>query len=88
MAAARTPTRAPLGAISSAALLLRHTAGLEQEARDVEWAVRRVLDAGYRTADLRRDGANHFRAGTEELGTLICDAIAESADMRHAYHAV
>ncbi|HLM55220.1 MAG TPA: 3-isopropylmalate dehydrogenase, partial [Pyrinomonadaceae bacterium] len=78
----------PIGAISSAALLLRHTAGLEQEARDVEWAVRRVLDAGYRTADLRRDGAASFHAGTRELGTLICDAIAESADMRHAYHAV
>jgi len=78
----------PVGAISSAALLLRHTAGLEQEARDIEWAVRRVLDAGYRTPDLRREGQKTFDAGTTELGTLICDAIAESADMRHAYHAV
>jgi len=78
----------PIGAISSAALLLRHTAKLDEEARDVEWAVRRVLDAGYRTADLRREGHQTFNAGTTELGTLICDAIAESADMRHAYHAV
>src|SRR5437763_12638858 len=44
----------PLGAIASAAMLLRYTARLEQEADDVEEAIRMVLDAGYRTPDLDR----------------------------------
>src|SRR5438045_7091798 len=35
----------PLGAIASAALLLRYSAKLEREAGDVEAAISRVLDA-------------------------------------------
>jgi len=77
----------PLGAIASAALLLRHTARLEQEAQDVEAAVRGVLEAGYRTADLR-GGKGRCIVGTAEMGALVSDAVAELADMRHAYHAV
>ena len=77
----------PLGAIASAALLLRYTARLEQEARDVEEAVRRVLDAGYRTRDLDR-GHNELVASTAEMGALVLEALAEIVDMRHAYHAV
>ena len=81
------PTANPLGAIASAALLLRHTARLEREAQDVESAVRGVLEAGYRTADLR-GGAGSRTIGTAEMGALVSDAVAELADMRHAYHAV
>ena len=77
----------PLGAIASVAMLLRHTARLEREAEDVEAAIREVLDAGYRTHDLRR-GASKFVAGTSEMGALVCEAITQIADMRHAYHAV
>ncbi|HEX3559296.1 MAG TPA: 3-isopropylmalate dehydrogenase [Pyrinomonadaceae bacterium] len=77
----------PLGAIASAALLLRHTARLEREAQDVESAVRGVLEAGYRTADLR-GGTGQRIVGTSEMGALVVDAVAELADMRHAYHAV
>jgi 3-isopropylmalate dehydrogenase len=77
----------PLGAISSAALLLRYTAHLEQEAQDVEAAIRAVLDAGYRTADLAR-GQSSLVATTTEMGALVAESIAEVADMRHAYHAV
>jgi 3-isopropylmalate dehydrogenase len=77
----------PLGAISSAALLLRYTAHLEQEAHDVEAAVRAVLDAGYRTPDLDR-GQSKYIATTAEMGALVAESIAEVADMRHAYHAV
>ena len=77
----------PLGAIASAALLLRHAAGLEQEAQEVEAAVRAVLDAGHRTADLLR---NHGRrpARTSEVGRLVAESVADAFDMRHAYHAV
>ena len=77
----------PLGAIASAAMLLRHTARLEHEAQDVESAVRGVLEAGYRTADLR-GGRGSRIVGTAEMGALVSDAVAELADMRHAYHAV
>ncbi len=77
----------PLGAIASAALLLRHTAGLEQEARDVEAAIRDVLDAGYRTPDLSHEAGKHS-SGSSEIGSLVLEAIAEIVDARHAYHAV
>ena len=42
----------PLGTILSAAMLLRHSLGLEQEARAVEAAVARALDDGFRTGDI------------------------------------
>ena len=44
----------PLGAILTAAMVLRHSANLEQDAQAVELAVRKVLEQGYRTADLLR----------------------------------
>ncbi|HEX7318261.1 MAG TPA: 3-isopropylmalate dehydrogenase [Pyrinomonadaceae bacterium] len=77
----------PLGAIASAALLLRHTAGLEREAQDVETSIRAVLERGYRTADIQGQNGKYI-VGTEEMGTLVAEAVAELADMRHAYHAV
>jgi 3-isopropylmalate dehydrogenase len=77
----------PLGAIASAALLLRHTARLEREAQDVETSIRQVLEGGYRTADIR-GGAGKYIVGTSEMGTLVSEALAELADIRHAYHAV
>ena len=46
----------PIGTILSAALMLRHTFGLEEEAGAVEQAVARTLDAGLRTADIAGAG--------------------------------
>jgi 3-isopropylmalate dehydrogenase len=77
----------PLGAIASAAMLLRQTARLEDEAADIEAAIRAVLDAGYRTADIARGTGGHL-ISTTEMGQLVSEAVAEVADMRHAYHAV
>jgi 3-isopropylmalate dehydrogenase len=77
----------PLGAIASAAMLLRHTAHLEDEATDIEAAIRAVLDAGYRTADIARGTGGHLIT-TTEMGQLVLEAVFEVADMRHAYHAV
>jgi 3-isopropylmalate dehydrogenase len=42
----------PCAAILSAALLLRHSLGLEQEARVLEAAVNRAIDSGIRTRDI------------------------------------
>ena len=77
----------PFGAIASAAMLLRHTAQLVQEADEIEEAIRTVLKAGYRTPDID-DGQTRYAASTSEIGQLVCEAVAEIADQRHAYHAV
>lgn len=77
----------PLGAIASAAMLLRHTAGLEDEAADIEAGISAVLDAGYRTPDIAR-GTRDQLIRTAEMGQLVAEAVAEITDMRHAYHAV
>jgi 3-isopropylmalate dehydrogenase len=77
----------PLGAIASAAMLLRHSAGLEQGAQDIEDAIREVLDAGHRTADLTRGRAKRT-VSTAEMGALVESAVADVSDRRRAYHAV
>ena len=76
----------PLGAIASAALLLRHSANLEQEAREIEAAIRAVLDAGYRTPDLDR-GPGKRVVQTSEMGSLVVEAFSAIANERHACHA-
>src|SRR5437764_6536041 len=64
----------PIAAILSVALILRHAFSLEQEAIALEAAVERVVNAGYRTEDLREAGKKIV--GTQEMGRLIVDAIA------------
>ena len=46
----------PCGAVASVAMLLRHSLGLDEEANAVETAIRDVIDAGARTADLAVEG--------------------------------
>jgi len=77
----------PCGAIASAAMMLRYSFGLEQEASDIETAIQDVLEAGYRTPDIA-EGTGGYVVTTSEFGELICQAVTEIADMRHAYHAV
>lgn len=77
----------PFGAIASAAMMLRHSAGLDQEATDIETAIEHVLETGYRTPDIA-SGTGGYVASTSEIGELVCEAVTEIADMRHAYHAV
>jgi 3-isopropylmalate dehydrogenase len=77
----------PMGAIASAAMLLRYTARLEQEAEDIEEAINLVLKAGYRTRDIKSP-VGGVLASTSEMGQLVTEALAEVADRRHAYHAV
>ena len=77
----------PCGAVASAALMLRHSFNLEQEASDIELAIESVLEAGYRTPDIA-EGTGGYVVTTSEMGEMICEAVTEIADMRHAYHAV
>lgn len=55
----------PLATILSAALLLRHSLGLEQEAAAIEQAVAQVLAQGMRTEDIAQAGLSTI--GTREM---------------------
>ncbi|HEX6385185.1 MAG TPA: 3-isopropylmalate dehydrogenase [Anaerolineae bacterium] len=59
----------PLATILSAAMLLRSSLDLSDEADAVELAVSQVLDDGYRTADLARTGET--AVSTQEMGDLV-----------------
>src|ERR1041385_966254 len=69
----------PLGAISSAAMLLEHSLELPREATKLERAIVKVLSRGYRTPDLKsrtgREKPKERIVATKEMGELICDYI-------------
>jgi 3-isopropylmalate dehydrogenase len=77
----------PLGAIASAAMLLRYTAKNEPAARAIELAIDKVLDEGYRTADIAPAGHGRI-ASTTEIGSLVARYSVELANISYAYHAV
>jgi 3-isopropylmalate dehydrogenase len=66
----------PLAAILSAALLLRYSLGLEEEAAIVEAAVDRALAQGYRTPDIAEPGSETL--GTRAMGDLIANLVARA----------
>jgi 3-isopropylmalate dehydrogenase len=79
----------PLGAILTAAMLLRHSAHLEQDAAAIETAVRRVLEQGYRTADLTRtEKDKKMVLSTQAMGKQVHETLNEIIDRRQAMHAV
>ncbi len=79
----------PLGAILTAAMVLRHSAHLEAEAAAIEQAVQHVLAAGHRTADLvRGSDAGQAISTTSQMGKLVHQALTESIDRRQSMHAV
>ncbi len=78
----------PIGAIGSAAMLLRHTAKLFAEADCVETAIESVLKKGLRTADLLPPDQRSKACSTEEMGKRIAEATVEALNSRMAYHAV
>ena len=63
----------PIATILSAAMMLRYTFDLDQEADAIENAVSEVLKAGYRTIDIMSEGKT--QVGTAEIGTLIAEYI-------------
>ena len=77
----------PLGAIASAAMMLRHTAALHREADEMEAAIRSVLAQGYRTTDIHRSPSEQ-QVSTTEMGSLVEEAITAAVIRRQAYHAV
>jgi 3-isopropylmalate dehydrogenase len=87
----------PLGAILTAAMVLRHSANLEADAKAIENAVHKVLDAGYRTPDIARSAAQSSTepgttdtqlVTTTQMGKLVHQALVESIDRSQSMHAV
>ncbi|WP_297237398.1 3-isopropylmalate dehydrogenase [uncultured Faecalicoccus sp.] len=66
----------PIACILSAAMMLRYSFDMEQEAEAIERAVNTVLDQGYRTADIFSEGC--VEIGCSEMGSRICEAIQTS----------
>ena len=77
----------PLGAILTAAMILRHSAGLDSEAGAIESAVVKVLEAGHRTADIARGNAA-ATVTTTRMGALVREALAGALDRTQSLHAV
>ena len=63
----------PIGALRSAALMLRHAFGLEEEAGAIDDAIGAALERGLRTPDLARNGRP---VGSEEFTTAVVEALA------------
>ncbi|MFZ5631704.1 MAG: 3-isopropylmalate dehydrogenase [Bacillota bacterium] len=66
----------PIATVLSGAMLLKFSLNLDRESQAIEEAVTRVLDLGYRTADLMEDGKK--LVNTDEMGDLIARQVAES----------
>ena len=64
----------PIATVLSAAMMLRYTFAMEEEAQAVERAVSRVLDEGLRTADIAAPGES--KVGTKAMGAAIAAAVA------------
>jgi 3-isopropylmalate dehydrogenase len=68
----------PIATILSAAMLLRHSLELEEEAQAIEAAVAAALAAGYRTKDIVGPSGTQEAdklVGTREMGDAIADGI-------------
>ena len=77
----------PLGAIASAAMLLRYTAKNERAAAAIEKAIDWVLEKGHRTADIAGTGSKVINS-TSEMGAMVASRAVEFANLNNAYHAV
>jgi 3-isopropylmalate dehydrogenase len=67
----------PLGTILSAAMLLRHSLRLEEEALAVEKAVEGAIAAGARTADMCAAGERAI--SSRDMGSAVCERIGKAA---------
>ena len=63
----------PLATILSVSMMLRYSLNQEELAKKIDIAVIKVLDKGYRTADIAFEGEKIV--GTMEMGDLIVEAL-------------
>ena len=70
----------PIAQILSAALLLRFSLGLEDEASIIEAAVRRAIGDGWRTGDIFTGAEGTTRVDTAGMGDAILGLLAGEGD--------
>ncbi len=63
----------PIGTIMSAAMMLRYSFDMAEEADAIENAVNKALDDGFRTADIWREG--FLKVGCREMGAAIVERL-------------
>lgn len=63
----------PLGTILSAAMMLKYSFGMAEEAEAIENAVNKVLDDGYRTGDIMQEGCK--KTSCSDMGTLVAERL-------------
>ncbi|MDE5789586.1 MAG: 3-isopropylmalate dehydrogenase, partial [Clostridia bacterium] len=63
----------PVATILAAAMMLRDSFGLTKECAAIESAVQKVLEEGWRTADIMQDGAKKVKGS--EMAALIAERI-------------
>ena len=63
----------PIATILSAAIMLRYSLDLDEAANDIEAAVQKVLQEGYRTGDIMSEGCT--KVGCTRMGDLIAERI-------------
>ena len=63
----------PIATILSASMLLRFSFDMDKEADAIDNAVKKVLEAGYRTGDIMSEGMK--LVGCKEMGSLVADMI-------------
>lgn len=63
----------PIATVLAASMMLRDSFGLTDESKAIENAVQKMLDKGYRTADIYEEGA--IKVGCRKAAELICGEI-------------
>lgn len=63
----------PIATILSAAMMLKYSFNMDQAADDIERAVLKALQDGYRTEDIMSEGKTHV--GTSEMGDVIASNV-------------
>jgi 3-isopropylmalate dehydrogenase len=63
----------PIAMITSAAMMLKYTFDLNEPAKEIDDAVEAVLEKGYRTGDIYKEGDK--LVGTREMASLIAEEI-------------
>ena len=66
----------PVGTILSAAMMLKYSFDMEEEANAIEKAVSSYLDSGYRTADIMSEGMT--LVGCKKCAELICENLKKT----------
>jgi 3-isopropylmalate dehydrogenase len=65
----------PIASVLTSAMMLKYSLNLDQASEEIENAVKRVLEKGYRTSDIYEEGTK--KVGCREMGALIVEKIKE-----------